>query len=43
MVSSKTSKSRWFFNLLDKKGVQDDAKMNQEKEEEEEQQEDRKK
>ena len=41
MVSSKPSKNKYFLNILDKKGVQDDAKMSQEKEEEE--QEDRKK
>ena len=41
MVSSKPSKNTCFFYILGKKGVQDDAKMSQEKEEEE--QEDRKK
>ena len=35
MVSSKLSKKQLFFYILGKKGVQDDAKMSQEKEAEE--------
>ena len=42
MVSSKPSKKQCFFNILSRKGVQDDAKMSKNREEEEKQ-EDRKK